>query len=174
MKCLVAAAAWLVIFFKTVSFRPPAHFFKFTLLQPDIYVISLKIFPPLPGWRRSKRRRSSSGKGQNWRLRRAWLCWVPSLSPPTCWRRRRMKTCCLSEAFNGSRRFHPSSYLFCASQATSMSSHASDESCFVCTCLWWFVLLFQCWKALCVCRSLSVWSQRVVTLGCYPQRSQLI
>lgn len=111
-------------------------------------MITLKLFSPLPGWRKSKRRRSSSGKGQNWRLPPAWLNWVPSPSPPTCWRRRRMKTCCSSEALwrRTSLRLHTISYLFGASQATSMSSHAADESCFLCTRLWWFVLLLQCWK----------------------------
>ncbi len=83
----------LVFFQRSVSLI--RHEIKSMYWPPNF--LSLKIFPPFPGWRRSKRRRSSSGKGQNWRSRPAWLSWVPSQSPPTCWQRRRTKTCCSSE-----------------------------------------------------------------------------
>lgn len=90
-----------------------------------------------PGWRRSRRRRSSSGKGRRSKSPPVWPSWGPSRSPPTCWRRRRTRTCCLSEAppHAVSHRRHSSSYLFCASPATSMSSYGSDGSCFCFFCV---------------------------------------
>lgn len=134
------------------------------------YLISFSIYFPLPpGWRKSKRRRSSSGKGQSLRSPPAWLSWVQSQSPPICWQRRRMRTCCSSDVHLR----HPSTYLFCASQAMSVSSHASDGSCFLCTCLWWFVLSsFGAGRYWRVSRFVTVQNQSVTALGCSQQGSK--
>lgn len=125
-------------------------------------------FPLLPGWRKSKRRKSSSGKKQSVRSPSAWLHWVPLQSPPTCWRRRRMRTCCLSDAHLR----HTSTYLFCASQAMSVSSHASDGSCFfvylsVMVC----IIVFWCWKVLvCVSRFVTVQNPECHRTWLFPNK----
>lgn len=49
------------------------------------------------GWRRSKRRRSRWGRGQSGRWLSGWQSWAPWQSPPTCWLRRRTRTCSSSD-----------------------------------------------------------------------------
>lgn len=94
-------------------------------------------FPPVPGWKRSKRRRSSSGKRQIRRLQNAWLSWVPSPSPPTCWQRRWMKICCSSDGAPSVRQSPTSPvnlFILCLSGQV-----------YVFSCKWWkLLLLFFC------------------------------
>lgn len=89
------------------------------------------MFTFLQGWRRSKRRRSSSGKRQTWRLLLAWLSWVPLRNRSTCWRRRQMKTSFLNEVLQ----FTISLILFvmCLSGNVSVSSKWRKVV-FVCFC----------------------------------------
>ena len=109
------------------------------------FVKTMKTCLPLPGWRRSKRRRSSSGKGQKRRSQSAWLSWVPSQSRPTCWRRRWMRTCCSSERTPTS----PITTLF----ILCLSGHVS-----VFSCKWWklfFVFFVRVYLSV-ICSVVSV------------------
>lgn len=63
----------------------------------SLFFFNLEQYLELSGWRRSRRRRNSWGKGRNGRLLNVWPSWVPLQSQPTCWQRRRMKTSFLSE-----------------------------------------------------------------------------
>lgn len=91
---------WITNIALGFPFELSAVFFfpSWLLTQSFISLQYINRFSALPGWRRFKRRRSSSGKGPSWRSLLAWPLWVPSQSRPTFWRRRRTKTCCSNEA----------------------------------------------------------------------------
>ncbi len=95
---------------------------------------------PVAGWRRSRRRRSSTVRGRRRRSLSVWRLWGRSQSPWTCWTKRPTRTCCLNEAVN------PVVFILCACKAELYMKRGS--SCFVCMSVlchvFWFIYHRRC------------------------------
>lgn len=117
----------------------------------------------LPGWRRSKKRRSSSGKRPSGRLPPVWLSSAPSQSPPTCWRRRRMKISSLNEASTSPTFL----FILCLSGYVFSSKWRKVVLCVLVCDLCDFFFFFPGAERCCVIRELSE-SQSGATLGRHP------
>lgn len=148
---------------------PPAHVFIFVVSLPQPFIFVFLHWKMSPSARLKKIQEKKKQLRERTELEiAARLAKLGPIAEPANMLTEETDEDLLFEwsTLNRSHRLHPSSYLLCASQATSMSSHASEESCF---CVLFCDDLFCCSSAERYCVFGALWrGQSGATLGRYP------